>query len=97
MIKSTSFASRHLIRAQSRNPSILLAGARAWNEPYPFCYLKKVELGSSELKEAHIMPNPYECCVITGSCDGLVCVYGIERLMCIINPATRWFRSFPRP
>jgi hypothetical protein len=34
---------------------------------------------------------------VTGSCDGLVCVYRIERLMCIINPATRWYRSLPQP
>ncbi|KAL1209872.1 F-box protein [Cardamine amara subsp. amara] len=96
-IKSTSFASRHLIRAQLRDPDVLLAGARAFNEPGPYTYLKKLEFGSSELKKFHIMPQPYRCCAITGSCDGLVCVYDFERLMYIINPATRWRRSLPRP
>lgn len=34
---------------------------------------------------------------ITHSCDGLVCIYDVEKLMCVMNPATRWQRSLPQP
>lgn len=34
---------------------------------------------------------------VTQSCDGLVCIYDLESLMCVMNPATRWQRSLPQP
>ncbi|KAG7597089.1 hypothetical protein ISN44_As06g014940 [Arabidopsis suecica] len=34
---------------------------------------------------------------VTQSCDCLVCIYDLESLMCVMNPATRWQRSLPQP
>lgn len=34
---------------------------------------------------------------VTHSCDGLVCIYDLEKVMCVMNPATRWQRSLPQP
>lgn len=93
-IKSTYFASRHLIRAQTRDPDILLGGEHG---PKPYSYLWTLELGSSEFKQSNIIPkHDQRPCFITGSCDGLVCVYYVPYFIYLINPATRWCRPLPK-
>ncbi|XP_024012936.1 F-box protein At2g34280 [Eutrema salsugineum] len=98
MIKSTYFASTHLIRAQSRNPDILLGGCSLYESPRSasYSYLRTLELGCLISKKIHTIPKPKTCLAMTGSCDGLVCVYDFQIKIYVINPATRWCRSLPR-
>lgn len=93
MIKSPCFASRHLIRAQTPNPDILLVKLHESQ----YSYLRTLELRHSVLNEIDVTPKTRRCrLAITGSCDGLVCVYDFRKEMYLFNPATRWSRSLPR-
>ncbi|CAN6935484.1 unnamed protein product [Brassica oleracea] len=86
----------HLIRAQTRDPDILLGG-EPLHGPKPYSYLRTLELGSSEFKQSNIMPkHDQRPCFITGSCDGLVCVYHVPNFIYLVNPATRWCRPLPK-
>ncbi|ESQ44342.1 hypothetical protein EUTSA_v10006448mg [Eutrema salsugineum] len=99
MIKSTYFASTHLIRAQSRNPLILLGGCSYYesSRSASYSYLRTLELlGCPISKKIHTIPKPKTCLAMTRSCDGLVCVYDFQKELYVINPATRWCRSLPR-
>ncbi|KAF3524466.1 hypothetical protein F2Q69_00049509 [Brassica cretica] len=93
---SNPSADTHLIRAQTRDPDILLGG-EPLHGPKPYSYLRTLELGSSEFKQSNIMPkHDQRPCFITGSCDGLVCVYHVPNFIYLVNPATRWCRPLPK-
>lgn len=95
MIKSRSFALRHLIRAQSRDPHILVGGDQLRCESNPYPWLRTLELLDPFIMVNYI-PKPNRTSPqFTQSCDGLVCIYDFEQVVYVFNPATRWCRFLP--
>ncbi|CAH8352146.1 unnamed protein product, partial [Eruca vesicaria subsp. sativa] len=95
MIKSRSFASRHLVRTQSRDPDILLGGA-LHHESNPYPCLRILESHFSFTKVNYVRKPSRRSHAVTGSCDGLVCIYDFSKVIYVFNPATRWCRFLPR-
>lgn len=94
-IKSRYFASRHLARVKSPNPDILLGGELVHeSKPYP-CF-RTLGSHSGSLTYVNYIAKPSgRSLVVTGSCDGLVCIYDFKKVLYVFNPATRWCRFLP--
>ncbi|CAL9214623.1 unnamed protein product [Arabidopsis halleri] len=94
-IESPRFQERQLIRRrQLRDPDVLfvvldddidVGEARRGRIMFGSSLICTVKLTSSSTEVCH------------GCCDGLVCLYGMRfnTLSFVVNPATRWQRSFP--
>ncbi|XP_033136008.1 F-box protein At1g11270-like [Brassica rapa] len=94
-IKSRYFASRHLARVKSPNPDILLGGELV-HESKPYPCLRTLGSHSGSLRDVNYIPKPRgRSLVVTGSCDGLVCIYDFKKVLYVFNPATRWCRFLP--
>lgn len=87
-IESRRFQGQQLIRRmQSRGPDILFVALDEVSVE------ARIVLGSSTFGTARFpCSKPLVSC---GSCDGLICLYCIFTPNMVVNPATKWHRSFP--
>ncbi|CAA7027178.1 unnamed protein product [Microthlaspi erraticum] len=103
-IQSPNFKKRQLIyhRRQSRqDPYVLLVSVHdgsAHNSVYEALRTLPVDSSSSSSVSAQIPTcwenKLYQVC--NTSCDGLICLYDFDDMPSIVvNPATRWHRTFP--
>lgn len=92
-IDSPSFQSRQLnLRRQSRGHDLLFV---AYYEDPPDDVAQHA-LGSSSSCIYRTVKFPFPNVLLCyGSCDGLVCFFCIHTPNVVVNPATRWHRSFP--
>ncbi|KAL0884772.1 hypothetical protein Bca101_008753 [Brassica carinata] len=90
-IDSPRFQERQLkLRRQSRGHDLLFV---AYHEDPPDDVAPLV-LGSSCIFRTVKFPFP-NLLLCYGSCDGLVCLFCMYSPNVVVNPATRWHRSFP--
>ncbi|KAF3572462.1 hypothetical protein F2Q69_00063540 [Brassica cretica] len=92
-IDSPRFQSRELkLRRQSRGHDLLFV---AYYEDPPDD-LAQHALGSCSSCIYRTVKFPFPNLLLCyGSCDGLVCLFCIHTPNVVVNPATRWHRSFP--
>ncbi|KAG7569114.1 F-box associated domain type 1 [Arabidopsis thaliana x Arabidopsis arenosa] len=98
-IQCRAFQERQLMhRRQSGNPDVLLVSV--CDESYPIGTeleaMRTLVVGSSV--SVRIL-TPWEKTlykVCQSSCDGLICLYNDYPKNIVVNPTTRWHRTFPR-
>ncbi|CAL9216051.1 unnamed protein product [Arabidopsis halleri] len=95
-IESRRFKETQLIRRQSQDPDVLLVSVADNSVANPNIEaLKSLVVGSSVSVK---IPTPWENTlyqVCSSSCDGLVCLYDVDNSSIVVNPTTRWHRTFP--
>ncbi|XP_010490137.1 PREDICTED: F-box protein At1g11270-like [Camelina sativa] len=93
-IESRPFMERQLInRRQSQGPDVLMVRLNYYRDDGRNPDSRKIVLGSStQVCTATFPVSGSMFCY--DSCDGLVCVYCIYKPSVVVNPLTRWHRTF---
>lgn len=94
IVESRPFQERHLIcRRQSRGPDVLFVSLKYYGDDGLSIHAPTIVFRSSISWAIRFPISGSMFCY--GNCDGLVCLYCLYTPSIVVNPATKWYRSFP--